>query len=79
MDRLSISANAMNAPESMRSCDLCSGLFPGPGIELNGKVYCCNKCADAAQHKLRMLTTMAPKIMTILAIGVIFGYLLRGK
>lgn len=69
----------MNAPESMQSCDLCAGLFPGPGIQLNDKVYCCDKCADAAQHKLRMLTKMAPKLMVVLGVGAFFGYLLRGK
>lgn len=69
----------MNAPESMQSCDMCAGQFPGPGIQFDDKVYCCDKCADAAQHKLRMLTKMAPKILAVLGIGAIFGYLLRGK
>lgn len=69
----------MNAPESMQSCDMCAGQFPGPGIRLNDKVYCCDKSADTAQHKLRMLTKMAPKLMAVLSIGAVFGYLLRGK
>ncbi len=69
----------MNAPESMQACAMCAGLFPGPGITDAGKVYCCDKCADFHQHKLRRLGAMAPKLISILSVGVIIGYLIRRK
>lgn len=70
----------MNTTMTLNSCAMCGGYFPGPGVEAGGKVYCCDKCADRDQHKLHMLTAMAPKIMGMLAIGAALGYLLgRGR
>lgn len=69
----------MNASESIQSCAMCAGLFPGPGIVEHGKVYCCDKCANMQQHKLRGLLAMAPKLIGVLSVGAIFGYLIRGK
>lgn len=60
----------------MQTCASCGGHFPGPGIQSKGKVYCCDKCAEAAQNKLRMLVMMAPKLAGIMGIGAIVGYLL---
>jgi GH15 family glucan-1,4-alpha-glucosidase len=40
----------------MRTCARCGGRFPAPGVERNGRVYCCDKCADGAgRMPLRML------------------------
>lgn len=69
----------MHASESMQSCAMCAGLFPGPGIIDHGKAYCCDKCADYHQHKLHMLAAMAPKLIGVLSIGAIIGYLVRRK
>ena len=69
----------MNAAESMQSCALCAGLFPGPGLFENGKVYCCDKCARMQQHKFRGLLMVAPKLLGLLSVGAILGYFIRGK
>lgn len=65
----------MTAPETMQTCAMCAGQFPGPGIQNQGKVYCCDKCADYHQHKLHMLVAMAPKLAAVLGVGAIIGYL----
>ena len=65
----------METTESMQTCAMCSGRFPGPGIENSGKLYCCDKCADYHQHKLHMVAAMAPKLVGILGVGAILGYL----
>jgi hypothetical protein len=38
-------------------CDRCGGQFPGPGVSLNGRIYCCDKCAKGpgAKTMIRML------------------------
>lgn len=71
----------MEATDSMNTCAMCNGRFPGPGIESpgidsKGKLYCCDKCADYHQHKLHMVAAMAPKIVGILGIGAFIGYLI---
>lgn len=70
------------AIETMQICAMCGGRFPGSGIEVSGKLYCCDKCEDYHQHKFHMVAAMAPKLVGILSIGVIIGYFLgrnRGK
>lgn len=62
--------------ESMQTCAKCGGHFPGPGIENRGKVYCCDKCAQAGQHKFRRLIAMAPKLVSVASIGAVVGFLL---
>lgn len=66
----------MDATTPLNTCAMCGGHFPGNGIETAGKIYCCDKCADRDQHKLHMLTAMAPKIGAVLAVGAALGYLL---
>jgi hypothetical protein len=66
----------MQASQSMHTCAMCSGQFPGPGVETAGQVYCCDKCADYDQHKSHMLAAMAPKVVGILGLGAFIGYLL---
>lgn len=65
----------MYLSESMQTCAMCAGRFPGPGIQNQTKVYCCDKCADYHQHKLHMLIAMAPKLVGVLGVGAIVGYL----
>lgn len=55
---------------------MCGGHFPGPGIEGVGMVYCCDKCADCDQNKMHMVAVMAPKVLGMLTIGSVIGYLL---
>lgn len=69
----------MNTAETMQSCAMCSGLFPGPGIVDHGQLYCCDKCANMHQHKFSGLMAMAPKLLVVLSIGATIGYLIRGK
>ena len=66
----------MEAPEPMLSCAMCGGKFPGPGIEDGGKLYCCDKCADYHQHTSHMLAAMAPRLVGILGIGALIGYMI---
>ncbi len=66
----------MEITESMHVCAMCSGRFPGPGIENEGKLYCCDKCADYHQHKFHMVAAMAPKMIGILGVGAIVGYII---
>lgn len=69
----------MEETESMQSCAMCGGRFPGPGIENEAKVYCCDKCADFHQHKSHMVAAMAPKVLGVLGIGALLGYLIGRK
>ena len=62
--------------EVMQTCAMCGGRFPGPGMEAGGKLYCCDKCADYHQHKLHMVAAMAPKLVGILSLGAMVGYLI---
>lgn len=62
--------------ESMQTCTKCGGHFPGAGVENNGKVYCCDKCAQAGRHKLHELIGMAPKLISVVGIGAVAGFLL---
>ena len=65
----------MEATENMHTCAMCKGRFPGLGIEAEGKLYCCDKCADYDQHKSHMVAAMAPKLVGILGIGGLIGYM----
>ncbi|MBT9568243.1 MAG: hypothetical protein IV085_08080 [Thiobacillus sp.] len=66
----------MRITESMHTCSMCGGKFPGPGIEEEGKLYCCDRCADFGQHKTHMLAAMAPKVAGVLALGLVAGFVL---
>ncbi len=60
----------------MHECAMCCGRFPGPGIKRHGEIYCCDKCAEGAEHKLRMMSGMALKLVGLVAIAVGAGFLL---
>jgi hypothetical protein len=66
----------------MQQCERCGGLFPGPGVEQQGKVYCCDMCTQGPKMMARMpMKTMArmPMMRFILAgIGLVglVGFLL---
>lgn len=63
----------MSTVGSMQAC--AGGLFRGPGIINQGKAYCCDKCADMGQHKVKMLKIMAPEVLGVLGLGAFFGHL----
>ncbi len=65
----------LQTTESWNACAMCGGKFPGPGIELSGNYYCCDRCAEYSQHKSHMVLAMAPKLAAVLAIGAGLGYL----
>lgn len=60
----------------MQTCAMCGGQFPGPGVTAGDKLYCCNKCADYHQHKLHLVAAIASKLIGILSLGAIIGYLI---
>jgi hypothetical protein len=60
----------------VEKCARCKGKFPGPGIEKEGKVYCCDKCARGPK---KMMFKMAPIIAGIFGLGLLFGSLTAGK
>ena len=64
----------MNVPALMQICAMCAGQFPGPGVQSQGNVYCCDKCADYHQHKIHMLAAMAPKLAGVIGVGAMIGY-----
>lgn len=69
----------MGTADALETCAMCGGHFPGAGIESAGKMYCCDKCADRDQNKMRMVAAMAPKIIGLLTIGALVGYFLGRK
>lgn len=58
----------------MKVCARCKGKFPGPGIEKEGKVYCCDKCARGPR---RMIPKMIPAVLGIFGLGFLAGYLVK--
>lgn len=39
----------------MQRCAMCGGQFPGPGVEREGRFYCCDRCARGKRMKAMML------------------------
>lgn len=64
-----LSASAGGAVEN---CDRCGGRFPGPGLALNGRVYCCDKCATGPRLMMILMTAIP---VAGLVVGVILGRL----
>jgi hypothetical protein len=60
----------------METCARCKGKFPGPGIEKNGKVYCCDKCARGAKQ---MMFKVIPAVLRVFGLGFLIGYLTQGE
>lgn len=63
-----------NPAEGWHSCARCRGRFPGPGVERDGKLYCCDKCAAGPNPKM-MLFRMAPMALMVLGAGALAGWL----
>lgn len=65
----------MGTAEAVHQCAMCKGVFPGPGVQMGGEIYCCDKCADRDQNKMHMVAAMAPKVIGVLSVGALLGYL----
>lgn len=65
---------------SLETCARCSGRFPGPGIGMEGKVYCCDCCAAGVGHGVSagrwMATRMLPVVALLFGAGTL-GWTLR--
>ena len=57
--------------EAMQRCARCGGRFPGPGVERNAHVYCCDKCAAGAGPMMLRMLAMAS---TFVGIGAALGW-----
>jgi hypothetical protein len=58
----------------MQTCVRCGGHFPGPGVQHDGKVYCCDKCAAGPKQMLpQMLLRMLPMAAFFMTVGVLLG------
>jgi hypothetical protein len=50
----------------------CKGKFPGPGIEKEGKSYCCDKCAKGSK---KMLFPFVSIVLISIGLGFLTGSL----
>lgn len=57
--------------QKMLRCARCGGHFPAPGVEREGKVYCCDKCA---RGPLGMKAGMVAMPLLILGAGGLAGF-----
>lgn len=58
----------------MKACERCKGKFPGPGIEKEGKVYCCDKCAKGPG---RMMPIIIPAVLGAFGLGFLAASLVQ--
>ena len=59
----------------IHTCAVCGGRFPGEGVAMESKLYCCDKCANFDHHKLKMVAQMAPKLL-LLGLGLTAGFMI---
>jgi hypothetical protein len=52
------------------TCARCGGHFPAPGVEQEGAVYCCDKCAQGPR---RMLPRMLAMGGVLVSLGALLG------
>ena len=57
----------------MQKCAMCGGRFPGPGVEREGKFYCCDRCAHPSRMKAKMLLEFGGPLLGGLAGGFLLG------
>lgn len=65
-----------NEHKTMHICARCGGKFPHPGMEKNGKLYCCDKCAEGPKG---MIPKMLPMILGLLGLGFLVGHTTKTK
>lgn len=58
----------------MNVCARCKGRFPGPGIEKDEEIYCCDKCAKGPR---RMIPKVIPAVLAIFGLGYLTGSLVQ--
>lgn len=68
---LSLVRTGNTADRRIESCACCGGRFPAPGVDLRGRIYCCDKCATgpSAGMKARMLLMPAALVVASAAAG----------
>lgn len=60
--------------QSLQTCSRCGGRFPGPGVERQGQIYCCDKCAQGPRRMLpRMMLRLLPIIVLLVGSGTLIG------
>lgn len=60
----------------METCARCKGKFPGPGIEKERKIYCCDKCARGEK---KMMLKVIPAALGVFGLGFFVGSLKQTK
>lgn len=60
----------------MKVCARCKGKFPGPGIEKEGKVFCCDKCVRGFRG---MAPKVIPAVLGVFGLGFFAGYISTKK
>lgn len=54
----------------MEKCARCGGRFPGPGVERDGKLHCCDMCAEGPK---RMMPRILPIAALLIGAGALLG------
>jgi hypothetical protein len=58
----------------MKVCARCEGKFPGPGIEKDEKVYCCDRCAKGPG---KMMFKAIPAVPGLLDLDLLPGLYIK--
>ena len=66
------------SPE-VEECARCGSRFPTPGVEHQGRHYCCDRCAmgPSPRMKARMMVRMAPILIGLVGAGAFVGWLAK--
>ena len=61
----------------IEECARCGSRFPTPGVEHQGRHYCCDRCAmgPSSRRKARMMVRMAPMLVGLVGAGAFAGWL----
>jgi len=59
------------AGHAIETCDRCGGRFPGIGVRINDRVYCCDKCAEGPQQMMPRMLLMS---VVLLSVGAALGW-----
>lgn len=57
----------------MHKCAMCGGRFPGPGIQREGQVYCCDRCAQGKKMKAMVALEFGGTLVAGLVAGLLIG------
>ena len=64
-------------PHEVEEWARCGSRFPAPGVEHQGRHYCCDRCAmgPSPRMKARMMVRMAPMLVGLVGAGAFAGWL----